>query len=145
MKQNNADLDHKIEINYTTYSLETDEEYSLEKLTEECNKYKASLLENTKEQREIENYEITRFTLRSYAEGGYYGSYNAGFELKFYRTETDNEFKIRKEKLIKTQEAIELRKKADQAKEFTRKLEEKKLANDPEYQQFLKLKDKFKK
>lgn len=137
----------KVELKFFTSSLNTDFDYTIDELKEECEKalkmYKndPSHIANAKKG----NYTfLDKYTIRAYTEYGYYGDSNySNFEVQFYRTESDAEYqkRLKTELLLKRKEAeaeAKLREK-ERIKEEQRKKRE----ADPDYKKYLQLQKKF--
>ena len=130
---------YKIEVKYIDVSFSSDE-YTLEEFTEEFNNtYNRIVLEQAKAM-EKEGFYITKALICSEYEGGYYGDGSAKLFMQFYRTENDKEYKNRLNIIKEEQDAKELA--------FKKKIEKneklRKLQTNPEYLNFLALKNKFK-
>lgn len=137
-------MEQKKEIKFVDSNLQTNHEYSLEELIEECKAKFIQLKKDFKISCEKDGFELTRYTLESSTEGDYYGGDYAKFAMIIYRTETDKEFAARISHNKKEAERRELQRKAAEAKELTKRLEEEKLMKDPDYLKLLELKKKFK-
>lgn len=107
---------------------------SIEELKKEYDEIVKQCFETEKEPMKKQGYNLTKFQIYCETEYGYYNDTSTAFGVHIYRSETDAEYVTRMEK---NQKQIKTR-------ELTKKLEHEKLMKDPEYQQLLKLKEKFK-
>ena len=130
-------INMKQEVFYFDEFLEEDHEYSLEELMQACND---KFEEVKRRQWQGKSVEITRFTLESTTESGYYGDSYARFKMRFYRLEFDKE---EKDRIQREKEKLE-EEHQKRIKQIEKDNKKKLLAKDPEYMVFLQLKEKFK-